>query len=241
MNPNAVQLRAALVGDFDREVQGGLKDVEVALRASLFDFADDLQSKWRQDVRQSGLANAEKLTKTIRVRRYPNKGLNPAAVVFSTFPIIQKAFEQSVTIRSQEGFFLPIPNPDVWPTGRVIRWGRRGAPRQSSIAVAEARFGPLRFVYRPGRASLLVAEVRASAARPGTYRKASASALRTGNGLITVVVFFLVREARTPRMLRGSVIRARALRDAPGAVDRRFVHYFENGGGQRLLTGPSHD
>lgn len=241
MNPNAVQLRAALAGDFDKEVQGGLKDVEVALRASVFDFAADLQSKWRQDVRQSGLANAEKLTKTIRINRYPNKGLNPAAVVFSSFPILQKAFEQSVTIRSSEGLFLPIPNPDVWPSGRVIRSGRRGQPRQSSIAVAEARFGPLQFVYRPGRASLLVAQVRASASRPGTFRRASATALRTGNGLITVVVFFLVREARTPRMLRGSVIRDRAQRDAPGAIDRRFTHYFENGGGQRLLTGPSHD
>ena len=200
-----------------------------------------MQTKWRQDIAQSGLRHAERLTKTIRLRKYKNRGLNPAAQVYSNFPIIQRAFEQATVVRSTQGFFLPIPNPDVWPGGRVVRPSRNGAQRSNTIALAEQRFGPLRFVYRPGKASLLVAEVRGSATRPGSFRKASATALRTGNGLVTIVVFFLVKEARLPRMLRGSVIRDRAARNADAAVDRLFVRYFEQPSATLQITGGSND
>ena len=55
------------------------------------------------------------------------------------------------------------------------------------------------------------------------------------------MVFYLVKEARLPRMLRGSVIRERAQRNAAAAVDRLFVRYFEQPGTQALLSGPSND
>lgn len=241
MSATALQLRAALQGDFDREEQAALKRIEGAVQAALFDYAVETQTKWRQDIAQSGLRNAERLTKTIRLRKYKNQGLNPASQVFSNFPIIQRAFEQSTMVRSKQGFFLPIPNPDVWPGGRVVRPSRNGAQRSNTIALAEQRFGPLRFIYRPGKASLLVAEVRGSATRPGSFRKASATALRTGNGLVTIVVFFLVKEARLPRMLRGSVIRERAARNADAAVDRLFIRYFEQPSAPLQLTGGSDD
>ena len=86
-----------------------------------------------------------------------------------------------------------------------------------------------------------MAEVRGSATRPGSFRKASATALRTGNGLVTIVVFFLVKEARLPRMLRGSVIRERAARNADAAVDRLFIRYFEQPSAPLQLTGGSDD
>lgn len=236
-----VQLKAALQGDFDKETAAALHRVEGAVQSALFDYAGDTQAKWRQDVAQSGLRNAARMTKTIRLRKYVNKGLNPAAQVYSTFPILQRAFEQATTVRSPHGHFLLIPNPEVWPGGRVPRPGGRSGQRNNTLAIAEGRFGKLRLVYRQGRPSLLVAEARASNTRSGTFRKASATALRTGRGLTTIVVFFLVREARLPRMLRGNVIRARARRDADAAIDRLFVRYFEQPGGRALLTGPSHD
>lgn len=90
------QLKAALVGDFDKEMDAGLKRVEGAIQSALFDYAGDTQTKWRQDVAQSGLRNAGRMTKTIRVRKYKNRGLNPAAQVYSTFPILQRAFEQGL-------------------------------------------------------------------------------------------------------------------------------------------------
>lgn len=242
MSDAAIQLRAALLGDFDKEQREALKRVENAVQAALFEFSDDLKNKWRQDVGSSGLKNAQKLTKTIRLRNYRNNGLDPASQVFSTFPIIQYAFEAETVVKSRSGLWLPIPNPDVWPSGRVSRPSRNGAQRTNTIALAEQRFGPLQFIYRPGgKASLLVAQVRGSASRPGTFRKASATALRTGNGLVTIVVFFLVKQARLPRMLRGSVIRERARKNAPREIDRLFVRYFDQDSGPRLLTGPSND
>lgn len=237
----STQLRAALMGDFEKEVTAGRRRVEVSIQAAVFDYAADTQSKWRQDVEQSGLANASRLTKTIRTRKYKNQGLNPAAQIFSTFPVLQRAFEQATTVRSPNGLFLLIPNPDVWPRGRVARPGGRGGQRNNTLAVAEARFGRLRLVYRPGKASLLVATVRTSASRPGTFRMASPKALMSGMGLATIVVFFLVKEARLPRMLRGSVIRERAMRNADAAVDRLFLRYFERSGGTALLSGPTDD
>lgn len=235
------QLKAAVLGDFDKEMDEGLERVTGSLQAALFDYAVDTQTKWRQDVEQSGLRNAGRLTKTIRLRKYKNRGLNPAAQVYSNFPIIQRAFEQATTVRSPNGHFLLIPNPDVWPSGRVPRPGGRSGQRNNTLAIAEQRFGPLRMVYRPGKASMLVAEARSSASRPGTFRKASATALRTGRGLTTIVVFFLVKEARLPRMLRGSVIRERALRNANAAVDRLFTRYFQQSGATAQLTGPTDD
>lgn len=235
------QLKAALLGNFDKEVEAGRERVEGALQASLFDYASDLQAKWRQDIAQSGLANAARLTKTIRVRNYRNRGMNPASQVFSNFPIIQRAFEQATTVRSKDGNWLLIPNPDVWPGGRVARPSRNGAQRTNTLALAEQRFGKLRFVYRPGKTSLLVAEVRSSASQPGRFKMASATAMRTGVGLTTIVVFFLVKEARLPRMLRGSVIRERAARNAGAEVDRRFIRYFQQAGTTPLLKGPTDD
>ncbi|ADL00696.1 DUF6441 family protein [Brevundimonas subvibrioides] len=240
MSELGLQLRAALQGDFDREERAALTRVERSVQAALWDFAaDEVQGKWRQDIGQSGLRNAGALTKTIRLRRYKNQGLNPAVLVYSNFPIIQRAFEANTVIRSKSGFYLPIPNPDVWPGGRVARPKRNGGQRSNTIALAEQRFGKLRFVYRPGKASLLVAEVRESAARPGTFRRASATAQRTGRGLVTIVVFFLVREARLPRLLRGRVIRDRARQNADRGVEQRFVRYFAQPDLPLQLEGPS--
>lgn len=240
MSGVGLQLHAALRGDFDKEEREALARVERSVQAALFDFAaEDVQTKWRQDIAQSGLRNAGALTKTIRLRKYKNQGLNPAVLVYSNFPIIQRAFEASTLVRSRSGFYLPIPNPDVWPSGRVARPKRNAGQRSNTIALAEQKFGKLRFIYRPGKASLLVAEVRESAARPGTFRRASATAQRTGRGLVTIVVFFLVREARLPRLLRGNVIRERARRNADQGVDQRFVRYFEQGNAPLQLGGPA--
>lgn len=240
MRPNQLQLGAALKGNFDKEVEQGLREVQQALQAAVFEFSTTLQSKWRQDVAQSGLRNAQRMTRTIRLNKYKNSGLNPASLVFSNFPLLQRAFEQSTTVRSKEGLWLVIPNPDVWPNGRVGRQGGRGVRKtESTVGIAERRFGPLRFVYRPNGVSLLVTDARKSRTRAGAYRYASPTANRRGN-VETIVVFFVVREVRLPRMLRGNVIRNRAERDAPVEIDRLFIRNMEQGG-PKMLTGPSND
>lgn len=238
MSDVGLQIHAALQGDFDKEIKGGLNRVELALQAAITDFAQDVQGKWRQDIAQSGLKNAARMTKTIRQKTYKNQGLDPAARVYSTFPLLQRAFEQSETIRGKDGLWLTIPNPEVWPEGRVRQAGGRGQQRQSSVAIAERRFGPLRFIYNPHGASMLVTDARRSKTRAGTFRYASPTAKRRGN-VQEVVVFFLVKQVRLPRLLRGSVIRDRARRDADTQVEQRYIRFFDQVGAPAQLTGPS--
>lgn len=237
MNGFDLQLRAALVGDYDKEVQGGAAIVGVAKVMALFDFAEEFQAKWRADVQQSGLARAGLLANTVRLKRYKNNGKRPAALVYSSFPVIQAAFEASITITAKSGKYLLVPNPDVWPGGRLRR-PRGGGGQSFSFETAVRRFGELHFIRRPGKASLLVAEVRASSTTSG-FRKASATARRTGKGLMSIIVFFLVRKARTPKLLHGATLRDRARRDAPTRIQALFNRRLDELTNQRQLAGPS--
>ena len=46
--------------------------------------------------------------------------MDPAALVYSRFPLLQRAFESDTVIRAGGAKWLTIPNPDVWPNGRII-------------------------------------------------------------------------------------------------------------------------
>lgn len=203
-----LQLTTALNGSFDEEVAAGRVRTENALTRAVFAFTDEIQEEWRGDVQGSGLRNTGVLTKTIRSRHYRNSGLNAAGLVYSNFTIIQRAFEADTVVRSPKGAFLLIPNPDVWPDRRVRLPPGRGG-RTTTLRVAERAFGKLRMVYLKGEPSRLVAT----------------------RGGEEVVVFFLVKQARLPRMLRGKDIRARAERRAPDRVQQLFVDYFERDAG----------
>lgn len=240
-----IQLRAALDGSFEYEIAAARGDIVNALGLAMEELADELVGKLRHDFESSGLKSGQRLSRAAwRRNEIYGKGrsLEPAAWIFSKLPIIVTAFENGQTIRARGGKGLLIPNPAVWPAGRMVK-GRRGRQTVGSMwEVATARFGPLRVVKRPGRTTLVVAEVRESAARPGTFRKASATAQRRAaegkaSGLATVVVFVISREARQPRLLRGDVIRDRALRNAPHRMDTLFLKYFAAIGlGQAQLT-----
>ena len=223
-----LQLRAALEGRFEAELAAETQRLAAALRIAVDGAGEDLQAKLRQDLAASRLARGAALSKTWRRATYPKAGvqtLEPAALVWSTMPLIQAAFEQGDEVKSPNGSLLTVPNPAVWPDLRVRRrnasqsGGRRD--ERTSVEIAEERFGPLRFIpARAGRAALLVAEVTESKA--GALRGASATRRRTGRGVQTVIVFFLVKDTRLPRLLKGSEIRRRAQRDMPGRIQQRF-------------------
>jgi len=94
------------------------------------------------------------------------------------------------TIRSADGFFLAVPTENAPKRGV-------GRGRINPSNFPEGRFGPLRFIFRrPPRPSLLVVDnVRGSFSRKTGqfrgFRRASATARRTGRGLTTVVMFLL--------------------------------------------------
>ena len=221
-----LQIRAALEGDIEREIAEGRRRVEAAIQAALRDIGGDLQSGWRSDIESSGLARGPILSRTVRLKFYRNSGLDPAVLVYSNFPIIQRAFERAQTIRARDGRFLLVPNPDVWPGGRIRR-ARSTSAQGDSLEVARSRFGALTFVPpRNGRAGLVLAEARYSE-RTGRFSRARKTRTDAyAGGAVTVVVFFVVRQTRSPRLLKGDVIRRRAERAFPFDLQRAFERHL---------------
>ncbi len=221
----ALQVGAALLGNYEQEIAAGRRRVEQGLQAAMEEVAEALQEAWRNDVEGSGLAKAGILSRTIRQRVYRNGGLDPAAVVYSKFPVIQRAFERAETIRARNGRFLLVPNPAVWPGGRVRRARSSAGSGQGgdTIQAARARFGELTFVPpRAGRAGLVLAKAKYSE-KTGRFRQAKANKSGAYTGAVaTIVVFFVVRQARQPKMLRGAAIRRRAEARFPQDLQRAF-------------------
>lgn len=229
-----IQLHAALHGDFDAEVEKGRVRTEAAMQAAVFDFGGELQGKWRQDFAQSGLANAGRLGKTVRLKRYRNSGLDPAVLVYSTMPKVTAAFEAGATITVNGKLGALVPNPDVWPGRRVRRPSGRGSST-TTFQVAVRRFGDLQFVATPGHGDLVGVYL---AKLSGTGRRAARRLSAHARGG-RIVVFYVMHEPRLPKALHGAEIRRRARANAPGRIQQLFVQHFEAADGPRLLTGPA--
>jgi Family of unknown function (DUF6441) len=115
--------------------------------------------------------------------------LGAAGLVYSRAPVVVAAHDEGALIRSKNGFWLSIPLPaaGTGPRGKRITpglWERMRGQR-------------LRFVYRAGKPSLLVADnQRARAGKRGGFTTASASAQQSGKGLVSVPIFLLVPQAQ---------------------------------------------
>ena len=137
-----------LVAVMVAEIKAGEKAVSAAMREA----GSDLKSAWRGQITQSGLGR--RLANSIRSQTYPKAGdsLKAASLVWSKAPQIVSAHDAGKMIRSKSGFWLAIPTAAA---GKGPR-GRRITPGQW-----EQRRGlRLRFVYRRGGPSLLVADGR---------------------------------------------------------------------------------
>lgn len=166
---------------------------ERAVTRSMRLVGREVQQNWREQIGRAGLGS--RLPRTIRARAFPETGesIAAAAIVWSNAPEIVGAFDRGVTIRSNNGFYLAVPLPAA---------GARGGRRPLTPGMWEARTGVrLRFVYRRGRASLLVAdEVRLSS----TGRAAVRRSRRIGpaqRGATTVPVFVLLPQVRLKKRL----------------------------------------
>lgn len=221
------ELQLAFEGRLDRELDRAQADFGSAVRQAVGEYGRLVLEELRADVRGSGLANASRLANTWRMRLFPDqlgpqtagqprrRAVDAAAFLYSRAPVIQRAFEEGVAIRSREGLFLAIPT-EAAPQRDI---GSRGS-RRRLIEAAEARFGALRFVFRPNGPSLLVADARQSSA--GRFVRASDRVRRTGNQLATVVLFVLVPQVRLRKRLDGAAIRARAERNFEPWFRRRL-------------------
>jgi hypothetical protein len=183
-----MKFKFAIEGDLKalmtREVLSGQRAVSSAMGQA----AGLIKEGWRAQVTGSGLG--ARLAKTVRSATYPKgaASLNAAALVWSKAPEIMFANEKGATIRSADGFWLAIPTPaaGTGPGGRRLtpgEWEKKRGLR-------------LRFVFRPGRPGLLVADGRQNSKGLGVK-----SGSKTGRGMATVPIFILVPQVRLRKRL----------------------------------------
>ncbi len=183
---------AALQGDLRKVMATELQTAIHAVSQGVQQATDGLKGELRDQVTNAGLGG--KLAQTWRGQIYPRGGqsLNAAGFVWSKAPDIISAFAEGVTIRSKHGRFLAIP------TQYVIRQKNR---RISPADFEEAGI-PLRYIPPQGarKVGLLVAD-NFRVTSKGRARVASSTALRTGRGLASIIMFILVPQVSLRKRL----------------------------------------
>jgi len=189
-----LRLDLAVNGDLRKIMADEVKAAEDAVTAAMRQAADGLKADLRRQVTEAGMG--QRLANTWRAELYPKgrKSIKAAGFVFTKAPTIIRAFDTGAVIKSKHGFWLAIPTPAAGTGAR----GKRMTP-----GLWEQMHGArLRFIYRRGAPSLLVAEdMRARNGKRGGFAHGSASALRTGRGLATVVMFILVPQVNLKKRL----------------------------------------
>ena len=188
------------------EVLAGEKAVTAAMRAA----GNDLKSSWRAQITRARLG--QRLANTIRSKTFPAAGesLEAAALIWSNAPQIIGAHDTGPLIRSKDGFWLAIPTPAAGKgtRGKALtpgEWERRRGLR-------------LRFVYRRGGPSLLVADGRLNSRGLGV-----ASRSKMGRGKATVPIFFLLPQVKLAKRLDLARDAERALDSVPGLIVASWV------------------
>jgi hypothetical protein len=190
-----MRLEAAISGNLPAFMKRQTAEAEAAVTAGVRTVSNAVRDDLKAQVVTAGLG--PNLAKTWKVLFYPKgkKSISAAGLVYADSPKVIRAFNDGTLIRSSRGLYLAIPT-DAAPKRGI------GGKRISPSTFPEYSLGKLRFVYRPGRISLLVVDgLRAGTGKRTGFRKASASALRTGRGVATVVMFFLVPQAKMPKKL----------------------------------------
>ena len=184
-----MRLILEIQGDLRAMMRAELDAAERAVTAGVSEAASGLQTAWRGQI--TGAALGQSLANSVRKKLYPTSGtsIRAAAVVYSNASKVVDAFDRGAIIRAKDGFWLAIPtaaagqkgigNKRITPGGWEQRTGQR-----------------LRFVYRRGQPSLLVAETRLN-----SKGRAVVSKSKTGRGLATVPIFILVLQVKLPKRL----------------------------------------
>jgi hypothetical protein len=192
-----MKLAATVARSLHANMQAELRDIERAVTSGTREAGRSLRTELRRQVAGAGLG--QRLANSWRDKHYPNQKLDAASLVYTKAPQIIRAFDEGAVIRSRRGRFLAIPTENAPRKGTD---GRRISPS----TFPEHRFGPLRFVPRQSGPSLLVVDgLRASYSRQTGelrgFRRATDRARRSGQGLTTVVMFFLVPQVKLSKRL----------------------------------------
>lgn len=210
-----MRLGAALVGNLEQVMAGEIESAAHGISYGTSKTTEDLKARLRQQAMTA--FGSQRLANTWRSALYPRlpkTSMGAAGTVFSNAPHIVEAFDAATVIRSKDGFFLAIPAPDA---PRMYQ-GRRVTPSNWD----DARYGPLRFVYRPGKSSLLVVDgvTRKASGRIGRQLK-NGGVSKSGayrKGVTTVVMFFLVPFVRLKKVFDLDRDYDRALTEMAGNI-----------------------
>lgn len=205
--------------DIAKGLKGTEGDIARSVTAAMRQVTDGLKTDLRSDVVAAGLG--QRLANTWRGKTYPESGasIEAAAFVWSKAPNIVDAFDRGVTIRSRHGFWLAIPTPAAGSTGLSAT----GARKRITPGGWERRTGMrLRFVYRRGRPSLLVADnarlTKQGLARANIGRSKSGAIYTRIAGRSTVVIFILVPQVTLRKRLDVDAIATRWAARVPGLI-----------------------
>ena len=181
----SLRLAAALQGSLTKIMAQETKAAEQAVTLGIRAATDGLKLELRGQVTSAGLG--QRLANTWRGMVFPQgqASINAAGFVFSKAPNIINVYAHGALLRSTKGLFLAVPMPAA---------GKYAMGKKITPATWEQVHGQrLRFIYRRGAVSLLVADnMRARTGKRGGFAKASATAMRTGRGLTTAIMFVLV-------------------------------------------------
>ena len=197
-------LQAAL----HREFLAGEKAVSLAMDRA----GRAVKRDWRGQIRGAGLGR--RLANTIRAKRYPEgaASMDAAAFIWSKAPEIVGAHDRGALIRSKDGFWLAIPLPAA---GKGTR-GKRMTPGDWE----RMRGVRLRFVYRRGRPSLLVADSARLSKRGLALQKRGRRRKKDGilTGEQTVPIFILVPQVKLSKRLDLARSAEAVARTVPNAI-----------------------
>lgn len=188
------KIAKSIAKDMERE----FVTITGAIKTGTKEATDGLKNDLRQQVTSAGMGT--RLANAWRSRVYENKGHDAAGFVYSQAPQIIEAFDKGVLIKPKAGgMWLAVP------TSAAPKRGKDGK-KITPLNFPEAKLGKLEFVYRKNGASFLVVHnVRASYSKKTGqlrgFRKASDTALRTGKGLSTAIMFILIRQVKLDKRL----------------------------------------
>lgn len=194
-----MRLASALIGSLDEYMAAEIAFGKKAVSNGVWETAEEGKSRLRAQV-MAGFGS-KRLANSWRANDYPRQGysLGAASDVFTNAEDIMGLAERTGILRSKHGFWLAIPGPAL--PNRGGRYGTHYTPSD----FPETRFGKLRFVYRRGKASLLVVEgVRLG--RAGRVSRQLANEGRTSTGrwrksASSAIMFYLVPFVRLKKRM----------------------------------------
>lgn len=205
-----MRLSAAITGDLPKFLREQVAAAETAVTEGVRKVSNEIRDDLRTQVVSAGLGVP--MSRTWKVAFYPKgrKSIKAAGLIYPDMPKVIRAFTSGEPIRTKHGSFLAVPTPAAPKKGVG---GRRISPSN----FPEHSLGKLVFVYRPRGVSLLVVE-NLKAGSTGKFHKAPDSARRSGRGLTTVVMFFLVPQVRLRKRLDLAAVANKHTPDLPQAI-----------------------